>query len=231
MQAFELVIFDCDGVLVDSEPISNRVMASAITEAGLSMTAAEATRAFEGMRLQDIQTEVEGRLGRELPASWLADFELRRAAAFKTGLDAIPGVANVLARLRAADIPICVASQASREKMELTLGLTGLMPHFKANVLFSSRMVERGKPHPDLFLLAASSMGFDPARCVVVEDGILGIRGGLRAGMRVLGYAPHGDADRLAREGATTFRSMTELPELLGSGRPLRRPPGSAPAT
>lgn len=180
------------------------------------MDAEEVSRAFEGMRLQDMQAEVERRLGKELPAGWLADFETKRAAAFRAALDAVPGVSDVLARVRAAAISMCVASQASREKMELTLGLTGLMPYFHTSALFSSRMVRDGKPHPDLFLLAASSMGFEPARCVVVEDGILGVRGGRRAGMRVLGYAPDGNADRLAHEGAVTFTSMTELPGLLG---------------
>jgi HAD superfamily hydrolase (TIGR01509 family) len=216
MQRPKLVIFDCDGVLVDSEPISNRIMAEAITEAGVPVNAEEVAQAFEGMRLEDIQGEVETRLGGKLPAKWLTDFEAKRAVAFRADLDAIPGVAEALTRIRATDIAMCVASQASREKIELTLGLTDLMPHFRVDALFSSRMVEYGKPHPDLFLLAASSMGFDPADCVVVEDGTLGARGGRLAGMRTLGYAPRGDGDRLAREGAVTFTSMTELPVLLG---------------
>jgi HAD superfamily hydrolase (TIGR01509 family) len=162
------------------------------------------------------QGEVERQLGEKLTASWLTDFESRRAAAFRAGLDPVPGIADVLIRVHAADIPMCVASQASREKMELTLGLTGLMPHFQCNALSSSRMVERGKPHPDLFLLVARSMGFDPACCVVVEDGALGVRGARLGGMRALGYAPNGDANRLAREGAVTFTSMAELPRLVG---------------
>jgi HAD superfamily hydrolase (TIGR01509 family) len=213
-----LVIFDCDGVLVDSEPTSNRVLASAITQAGLSMEPDEVALTFEGMRLRDIQASIERRLGRKLPEGWLADFEARRAAAFEKGLAAIPGVADVLSQVSAAGIPTCVASQASRRKMELTLGLTGLKDYFPTSALFSSTMVERGKPYPDLFLLAAESMGFEPSQCIVVEDGVPGVQAGCQAGMKVLGYAPGDNADRLADAGAQVFASMTALAELLGIG-------------
>jgi HAD superfamily hydrolase (TIGR01509 family) len=131
-----------------------------------------------------------------LREGWLADFEAKRAAAFKKGLAAIPGVADALSHARNTGMPVCVASQASREKMELTLGLTGLKDYFPTSSLFSSTMVERGKPHPDLFLLAAESMGFEPTRCIVVEDGVPGVQAGQLAGMRVLGYASGSSADR-----------------------------------
>lgn len=112
---------------------------------------------------------------------------------------------------------MCVASQARREKTALTLGLTGLSRFFSEAVLFSSTMVEHSKPHPGLFLLAAEAMGFDPADCVVVEDGVLGVEAGRAAGMRVLGYAPAGcDPDRLSIKGAETFTSMAQLPARLG---------------
>jgi HAD superfamily hydrolase (TIGR01509 family) len=212
----ELVIFDCDGVLVDSEPTSNRVMAGAIAEAGLPMTAEEVTGSFAGMRLDEIAAAVEKRLGESLPEGWIEAFEERRAAEFQKGLDPIPGAAGALGRITDAGITICVASQARREKTELTLGLTGLIEHFAPDALFSSRMVPRGKPHPDLFLYAAETMGADPDSCVVVEDGFLGVRAGRLAGMRVLGYSPGGQGERLTREGATVFTSMEELPALLG---------------
>jgi len=213
-----LVIFDCDGVLVDSEPISNRVLASTITQAGIPMNPEQVARTFEGMRLRDIQDEVERRLESQLPEDWLTDFEAERATAFEEGLAAIPGVAGVLSQARATSMPMCVASQARHEKMELTLGLTGLSDYFPTPSRFSSTMVERGKPHPDLFLLAAESMGFEPDDCIVVEDGVPGVKAGRRAGMRVLGYAPNGSADRLANAGAEVFTSMAVLPELLGIG-------------
>ena len=212
----ELVIFDCDGVLVDTEPVSNRVMAEMIREAGVAMSVEEVTEAFAGMRLDDIALGVEERLGKSLPEGWVIAFEERRANEFRKGVEAIPGVADALTVIDAAGIQTCVASQASLQKMKLTLGLSGLIEHFKESSLFSSRMVERGKPYPDLFLLAARSMGFQPARCVVVEDGALGVCAGRRAGMNVLGYAADGKGERLARKGATTFESMARLPALLG---------------
>jgi HAD superfamily hydrolase (TIGR01509 family) len=212
----ELAIFDCDGVLVDSEPTSNRVMADAISEAGLPIGAAEVAETFAGMRLDDILAAVEKRLGKALPADWLASFEARRVAEFERGLNPIPGAAEALERIADAGVALCVASQARLEKTRLTLSLTDLAGHFDPDALFSSRMVARGKPHPDLFLHAARSMGSDPARCVVVEDGVLGSRGARLAGMKALGYAPAGDGERLAREGATVFTSMSELPALLG---------------
>jgi HAD superfamily hydrolase (TIGR01509 family) len=211
-----LVIFDCDGVLVDSEPTSNRVLAAAISEAGLSIEPDEVGREFEAMRLADIQARIEERLGRPLGASWLVAFEARREAAFREGLGAIPGVEEVLRALCAFGRPICVASQARREKTELTLGLAGLREYFDGAALFSSTMVARGKPHPDLFLHAAATMGFEPHRCVVVEDAVPGVEAALAAGMLALGYAPPGSDDRLARAGARAFASMEELPELLG---------------
>ncbi len=210
-----LVIFDCDGVLVDTEPVSNRVLARSITEAGLAISADEVGEEFEAMRLADVQARVEERIGRRLGKSWLPDFEARRVAEFEQGLDPIPRVEDVLRALRAAGRPICVASQARREKTELTLGLTGLLEYFDDGSLFSSTLVEHGKPHPDLFLYAAEAMGVEPARCVVVEDAVPGVRAALAAGMPAFGYAPEGTDDRLAAAGARVFNSMTELLKLL----------------
>jgi HAD superfamily hydrolase (TIGR01509 family) len=212
-----LVIFDCDGVLVDSEPTSNRVMARAIADAGLLMTPSEVAEAFQGMRLRDMQTTVEERLGRALPSSWLQTFERERAAAFERELAPVEGIAEVLRQVVDTGTCFCVASQASTTKMELTLGLTGLSPFFEEERIFSSTMVRHGKPHPDLFLLAAERMGYEPARCAVVEDGVTGVQGARRAGMTVFGYAPQEDgAQRLAAAGAEIFTSMEQLTQLLG---------------
>jgi HAD superfamily hydrolase (TIGR01509 family) len=211
-----LLIFDCDGVLVDSEPTSNRVLAAAISAVGLPMSAEKVADSFEGMRLADIQSGVEGQLGRKLPAGWLARFEADRVEAFEKDLTPVRGVEEALEKAASAGVPMCVASQARREKTMLTLGLTGLGRFFPEAALFSSTMVEHGKPHPGLFLFAAEAMGFDPAECVVVEDGVLGVEAGRAAGMRVLGYASaESDPDRLAIKGAEVFRSMADLPALL----------------
>lgn len=214
--AVQLVIFDCDGVLVDTEATSNQVLAEAISAVGLPIDAGDVSRQFEAMRLAEIQTQVEERVGRRLGEKWLLDFERRREAAFREGLDAIDGVEEVLLGLHAAGRPICVASQARVEKTELTLGLTGLRDYFDDDALFSSTMVERGKPHPDLFLHAAATMGVEPSRCIVVEDAVPGVQAALAAGMPALGYAPPGSDDRLARAGARTVATMAELPGLLG---------------
>lgn len=212
-----LLIFDCDGVLVDSEPTSNRVLAAAISAVGLPISADQVAHSFEGMRLADIQAAVEARLGKTLPAGWLADFEADRSSAFEMDLAPVPGVDEALGKMAAAGIQMCVASQARREKTMLTLGLTGLRRFFPEAALFSSTMVERGKPDPGLFLLAADAMGFDPADCVVIEDGVLGVEAGRAAGMRVLGYAPPGcEPKRLSRRGAEVFSSMADLPVLMG---------------
>jgi len=180
------------------------------------MSADAVAGAFEGMRLDDIAAAVENELEAALPEGWVPAFEKRRATEFRKGVEAVPAVTSALVRIAAAGIRICVASQASREKTELTLDLSGLIDHFEADALFSSRMVTLGKPHPDLFLHAARSMRFEPDEAVVIEDGVLGVRAGRLAGMKVFGYAASGDGARLAGEGATVFRSMSELPSLLG---------------
>jgi HAD superfamily hydrolase (TIGR01509 family) len=215
-----LVVFDCDGVLVDSEPISNRVMAAAIAELGLTMPVAQVASAFQGKLLSEIAEEVERQLGgTPLPGDWLEVFEQKRAAAFREELEPVAGAREILEALEHARLARCVATQASRAKAELTLGLTGLRHFFADDALFSSRMVARGKPHPDVFLLAARTMGHAPERCVVVEDGVGGALGARAAGMTVLGYAPDGDGAALREAGAAVFSSMSELPALLGLAR------------
>ncbi|MBS1890561.1 MAG: HAD-IA family hydrolase [Actinobacteria bacterium] len=219
----QLIIFDCDGVLVESEPISNRVMAECIAAAGVPMTLEEVTVTYQGKRLSEMEEDVRERLGRPLSGGWLEDFERRRAEAFSRELTAVPGIREVLEAMAAAGTPRCVASQASRDKSELTLGLTGLRGFFAGDALYSATMVPRGKPSPDVFLLAAAEMGFEPASCVVVEDGVGGVLGARAAGMKVFGYAHDGKGTALEEAGAEVFFSMSELPDLLGGTGPLSR--------
>lgn len=215
-----LVIFDCDGVLVDSEAIANRVMAETITATGIPITYEECRARFVGGTLQRVMDTVEEWLGRPLPAGWKEDFEARRNAAFRAELQPVPGAAAAVAAVRAAGIPVCVASSGTFEKMNLTLGLTGLKDYFDGNI-FSAASVARGKPAPDLFLHAAERMGQLPETCTVVEDSLLGVTAGVAAGMRVLAYAADGDADALKAAGGDPFADMTELPGLLGLGARL----------
>jgi HAD superfamily hydrolase (TIGR01509 family) len=218
MRDLQLVIFDCDGVLVDSEVISNEVLARALTAEGLPTTLAEARRDYQGLLLADIRSQAEEKLGRSLPEDWLERYERDRAEAFHRELRPVPGAADAVKRIIAAEVAVCVASQGKLEKTRLSLGLTGLRDLFRAGALFSAYSVPRGKPHPDLFLHAAAAMGAKPSRCAVVEDTASGITAAVSAGMRALGYVADSDEAALRRAGAEVVRSLDELPLLLGLG-------------
>jgi HAD superfamily hydrolase (TIGR01509 family) len=217
MHDLRLVIFDCDGVLVDSEPISNRVLAEALTAEGLPTTLQDALAEYKGLLLSDTVAHAEAKLGRALPDGWVAGFERDRNEAFRRELAPVPGAAAAVERLSAAGLAVCVTSQGKLEKTRLTLGLTGLRDLFAPGALFSAYSVARGKPHPDLFLHAAAVMGVEqPSRCVVVEDTPSGVTAAVSAGMRALGYAADGDATALRKAGAEVFGSLARLPALLG---------------
>jgi HAD superfamily hydrolase (TIGR01509 family) len=216
MDGLQLVIFDCDGVLVDSEVISNAVLARLLSDEGLPTTLAQARRDYQGLLLDDVVRGAEAKLGRSLPAGWLERYERERTQAFREELQAVPGAAATVARIHVAGIAACVASQGKLEKTQLSLELTGLRPLFGERALFSAHSVPRGKPHPDLFLHAARTMGADPAACVVVEDTPSGVTAAVAAGMRALGYAADSDEAALRAAGAEIVRSLEEVPRLLG---------------
>jgi len=210
----ELVIFDCDGVLVDSELLSNRVLAQTLAEIGLPMSLEETIATFMGHSMAACVAIIEERTSRPIPSNFVANFRDRTFDVFRRELRPVQGIESVL---DAIDLPFCVASSGPPEKIQLTLSITGLLPRF-AGRIFSAVEVTRGKPHPDLFLHAAHKMGVAPPACVVVEDSVRGVQAAVAAGMRVFGYADLTDADTLAAAGARVFRSMAELPALL-SGR------------
>ena len=198
----ELVIFDCDGVLVDSEPISNRVLAADISAAGWAMTTEACIRRFKGHRLTEVQALVETSLGRALGPDWLAAHYGRVYDAFREEIRPIDGITEVLDWLDARGIPCCVASQGPVAKMEVTLGTTGLWDRFAGRV-FSADAVARPKPAPDLFLYAAGKMAVAPAASIVVEDSAMGIAAAIAAGMTAIGFAPT-EPDALLKAGAAT---------------------------
>ncbi|HEU0014243.1 MAG TPA: HAD family hydrolase [Longimicrobium sp.] len=209
---YGLVIFDCDGVLVDSEPIANRVFAEMLAELGLPLGYEETVRTFVGRSMPACVAIVEERIGRPVPAGFTDDFRERTFAAFRRQLRPVAGVEQAL---DAIALPTCVASSGEPAKIRFTLGLTGLLPRFEGRI-FSSVEVERGKPAPDLFLHAARRMGVTPERCAVVEDSVLSAQAGAAAGMTVLGYAERTDAAALAAAGASrVFTGMRALPALL----------------
>lgn len=215
MQDLQLVIFDCDGVLVDSETISNGVLAGVLSAEGLPTTLAEARRDYQGLLLTEVFERARDKLGRALPGDLSSRYERERAEVFRRELGPVPGAAEAVERVRAAGVDACVASQGKLEKTRLSLDITGLRHLFPDRALFSAWSVARGKPHPDLFLHAAAEMGALPAHCVVVEDTPSGVTAGVAAGMSVFGYAADSDEQALRRAGATTFTSLERLPELL----------------
>lgn len=211
-----LVIFDCDGVLVDTEPVANRALARVLGECGFEISYEECRRLFVGRTMQAVQDHVEKATGRALGSGWPDHIRDETLKAFEEGIEAVAGVDRVIAELDARNIPYCVASSGRFEKMRFTLGRTGLLPHVD-NVLFSAEEVARGKPAPDLFLHAAARMGHAPARCLVIEDSVPGVQAGVAAGMKVIGYAgdPLTDAEALTREGAHVISDMSALLDLL----------------
>ena len=195
-------------MLVDSEAISNRVLAGLLTDIGLEMTPEQSIEAFMGRSWTTVLAWAEAR-GAPLPDDFRRRYLDTMFAAFEEELHPVPGV---IAALDAIDLPSCVASSASIEKMRFTLGHTGLWDRFQGRI-FSATEVAHGKPAPDLFLHAAESMGWEPAECAVVEDSPAGVEAGLSAGMTVFGYAGTTPASRL--DGARVFTDMAELPALL----------------
>jgi HAD superfamily hydrolase (TIGR01509 family) len=225
-QNFDLVIFDCDGVLVDSEVISCRVHADVLTRYGYPITAEEVHQRFLGRTARDATIEVEQELGRPLPDGYDLERRTTLLAALAEMVEAIP---HLHAALDSIEARMCVASSAAHEKIFTTLSRTGLYERFAPNI-FSGTQVSHGKPAPDLFLFAARQMAALPGRCVVVEDSVPGVTGALAAGMTVLGFhgGSHcrpGDGEALRRAGAAaTFDDMRRLPGLIGRIAAVRAP-------
>jgi HAD superfamily hydrolase (TIGR01509 family) len=211
-----LVIFDCDGVLVDSEEISNAVLARMLAQEGLRMTVAQARERYQGLLLAEVVARCETELGRALPADFLERYVRQRADAFGRELQPVPGARTVVEAVMSAGVDVCVASQGALEKTALSLALTGLEDLFPAHARFSAESVARGKPAPDLFLYAASAMGTPPSGCAVVEDTPSGVRAARAAGMRAFGLAADSDEAALLAAGAEIVHALEELPPRLG---------------
>ncbi|MFD5832920.1 HAD family hydrolase [Streptomyces collinus] len=211
---YDLVIFDNDGVLVDSEPISNRLLAVYLTELGHPTSYEESIRDYMGSAMHRIHELVLERTGQRLPADFDDVFHTRVFTAFEQELVAVAGAAEVLEKLDADGVPYCVASSGSHERIRVGHRTTGLDRWFDEERIFSSQDVGRGKPAPDLFLYAAERMAVSPERCVVVEDSPLGVQAAVAAGMDVYGFTAMTPAEKLA--GATRlFSDMGELADLL----------------
>jgi HAD superfamily hydrolase (TIGR01509 family) len=209
---FGLVIFDCDGVLVDSELITNRVFAQMLNELGIAVTLEDMFERFVGRSMPQCLELITKLLGRPVPGHFVEEYRTRSATALRSELKAVPDIDTVLAAIR---IPYCVASSGTHDKMQTTLGITGLLPQFRGK-MYSVTEVARSKPFPDVFLHAARQQGVVPAECAVIEDTPTGVRAGVAAGMTVFGYCALTPKQRLVEAGAHhTFERMRDLPGLI----------------
>ncbi|MBZ9739555.1 MULTISPECIES: HAD family hydrolase [unclassified Mesorhizobium] len=216
MQIPKLVIFDCDGILVDTENLANRRLAEWLTDAGYPATFEYCRKNFSGRSMVSVQKEIEEKTEVRLGVDFVDRWNAGLPDLFAHGVEAIPYVLEFIEVVRAAGIAYCVATSARISKMHITLGQTGLLPLFE-HAMFSATMVSRGKPFPDLFLHAARTMGFAPAECIVVEDSVAGTQAGIAAGMRVFSYHgdPYSDRDGLIQAGGILFDDMRELAGLV----------------
>ncbi|MFD0420143.1 HAD family hydrolase [Streptomyces sp. NPDC127108] len=211
---YELVIFDNDGVLVDSEPISNTILAAYLTELGHPTSYEESLRDYMGGAMHRVHDLVLERSGQRLPDDFDEVFHERVFAAFKRELEPMAGAVEVLEKLTAEGVPFCLASSGSHERIRVGHRKTGLDKWFDDGRIFSSQDVGRGKPAPDLFLHAAERMGVAPDKCVVVEDSPLGVQAAHAAGMDVCGFTAMTPAERL-RDATRLFSDLRALPDLL----------------
>lgn len=208
------VIFDCDGVVVDSEHPTLVMVRDDLEKYGLCLTLEELEAGYIGGTVETVAEKARAN-GARLPEDWVGDFYQRMYAMLRASVPLVPGIVAVLDALDSAGIPFAMGSNGTPEKMQITLGQHGLVERFRGH-LYSGQALGRPKPAPDLFLHAAGRLGVDPAACVVVEDSAAGARAARAAGMRCFGYAPKGAHDGLTAEGAVLFNSMAELPALLG---------------
>ncbi|CAB3741523.1 HAD family hydrolase [Paraburkholderia rhynchosiae] len=221
---FDAVLFDCDGVLVDSEPITNRVLSEMLGELGWRLSVKETMRIFVGKAVKDEAPLIEARTGVAITTDWLMQFRARRNAALDQELMAIPGAATAVRSLHATlNGRIAVASGADRIKVELQLTKAGILDCFEGRI-FSGHETPRSKPFPDVYFAAAAALGVDPARCAIVEDTVTGATAGVAAGATVFGYCPdelgHSSAPALQAVGVVqVFGDMAELPGLLAEWR------------
>lgn len=210
----KLVIFDCDGVLVDSEPTTNQLLAENLTSFGLPMTRDEAIAMFVGGTMKSVGEKARA-MGARLPDTWLDDIYEAMIARLGEGLPPIPHLHPMLEALETAGVRSCIASNGPMRKMDVTLPNAGLMERFSGRI-FSAHDVGIAKPDPGLFLHAANKLGAAPAQTVVIEDSASGAKAAQAAGMRCFGYTADTAPEKLTAFGAIPFNSMADLPALIG---------------
>jgi len=208
---YKCIIFDCDGILVDSEEISNSVLIKMANEVGIEIKMEYALENFAGKSLKNCFAHIEKRIKKPLPNTFEKEYRNRTFSAFKTDLKPIKGIHDLLNQI---SIPFCVASSGPIEKIRLNLTTTNLIEKFE-NRIFSSYEIGSWKPNPEIFEYAAKKMGFEPNECAVIEDSLAGVKAGIKGGFDVFGLANHKNKTELKKEGANVFLGMNELYELL----------------
>ncbi|WP_431159184.1 HAD family hydrolase [Winogradskyella poriferorum] len=211
MSKYKCIIFDCDGVLVDSEPLSNQVMVDIANELGANINLDYALRNFKGNSFDNCANQISELIGRKAPENLEAIYRERSFEKFRNEIQPIEGVKEILGNLT---IPFCVASSGPENKIKLNLNLTGLDEYFQENI-FSCYTIQKWKPEPDIFIWASQSMGFEPSECLVVEDSKIGVKAALNGGFDVFGYTAHDYQDELPKLATKTFSDMLILPDLL----------------
>jgi len=209
---YKCIIFDCDGILVDSEEISNSVLIQMANEIGAEIKMEYAIENFAGKSLKSSFEHIEKLTKKSLPSTFEQEYRNRTFSAFKTDLKPIKGIHNLLNQL---SVPFCVASSGPVDKIKLNLTTTNLMEKFE-NRIFSSYEIGSWKPNPEIFEYAANKMGFKPDECAIIEDSLAGVRAGRKGGFDVFGFASQKNKTELQKEGAQVFFEMNKLFELLG---------------
>lgn len=220
--AWDAVIFDCDGVLIDSEILVCRIAAEELTRLGYAISTDDVIRRFAGRPDHEMRAEIESEWGRSIPEDYRPSVNARTADAYESELRIMPGMHEALDQIT---VPVCVASSSVPEKLRLGLETVGLYARFTPNVI-SGTLVAHGKPEPDVFLFAAGWMKVSPMSCVVIEDSVPGVKAARGAGMDVLGFtggahcSPEHAADLIKAGASSTFTKMAQLPALLKKAPP-----------
>lgn len=211
MSKYKCIIFDCDGVLVDSEPLSNQVMVDIANELGANINLKYALRNFKGNSFNNCAQQISDLIGKAVPNNLEEIYRERSFEKFRNEIKPINGIKNVLDDLK---LPFCVASSGPESKIKLNLELTGLMEYFQENI-FSCYTIGKWKPDPSVFNWAAKTMGYNPNECLIIEDSLIGVEAALNGGFDVFGYTAHDYNDELRKMATKTFSEMLILPELL----------------
>ena len=211
MSNYKCVIFDCDGVLVDSEPIGNQILVDLANDLGANIDLDFAMRHFKGSHFKECVAVISELVNQPIPDTFENDYRTRSLEEFEKHLKPIEGVTQVIEQLQ---VPFCVASSGMESKMRFNLNVVGLLPYFE-NKLFSCYTIQKFKPEPDVFLWAAKTMGFQPEDCVVIEDSLLGVQGALNGGFDVFGFTAHDYNNELEGLCTKTFNDMKQLLKLL----------------